>query len=168
MTEKWYAVYTKPRWEKRVAQTLTMKNLNAYCPINQVIRQWSDRKKIVLAPLFTSYVFVRITEKQICEVKKTEGVVNLVYWLGKPASIEDEEIETIKRFLNEHQNVQLKKIQFSINEKVRVTTGHLIDKEGVVVAIKNNTIKVALPSLNYLMYAEISTSSAAKIDSLNT
>lgn len=167
MNEKWYALYTKPRWEKKVAETLTHNKIEAYCPINKVVRQWSDRKKVVLAPLFTSYVFVRITDKQFGEVKKVDGVLNLVYWLGKPAVIKDDEIEVIKKFLNEFQDVKLEKVQFKINEKIKVTAGHFMDKEGTVVAVKNNTIKVALPSLNYVMFAEVVKSNAVKIDNIN-
>lgn len=163
MSEKWYAVYTKPRWEKKVAEILTRNNLVAYCPINKVIRQWSDRKKLVYEPLFTSYVFVRLTDRQIGEIKRIEGVINLVYWLGKPAVIQDAEIVIIRQFLNEHQNVQLEKTTFSVNETIRVTTGSLMDRQGTVVAIKNNTIKVALPSLSYVMYAEINKSNAVKV-----
>lgn len=164
LNEKWYAVYTKPRWEKKVADTLAQKNLTAYCPLNKVTRQWSDRKKLVHAPLFTSYVFVRIAEKQISEIKKASGVISMVNWLGKPAVIKDEEIETIKRFLKEHQNVQLEKIQFSVEDKIKVTAGSFLDKEGTIVAVKNNTVRVALPSLNYVLYAEIAKSSAVKVD----
>lgn len=155
MNEKWYAVYTKPRWEKKVAENFSSKQISSYCPLNKVVRQWSDRKKIVHTPLFTSYVFVRINETQIGEVKKTDGVINLLYWLGKPAVIQDEEIETIIQFLQNHNNVQVKKTDFSLNEKVKFTSGTLIDQEGTIVSIKSNTIKVALPSLQYVMFAEV-------------
>jgi transcription antitermination factor NusG len=163
MNEKWYAVYTKPRWEKKVAKALSENGVITYCPINKVIRQWSDRKKTVYEPLFTSYVFVHINEKQVSDVKKQTGVLNFIYWLGKPAIIKDDEIEIIKKFLNEHQNVKLEKNDFSLNEKIRVTTGTFMDKEGTIVAIKNHTIKVALPSLNYVMYAEVDKSNAEKV-----
>ncbi|SFF96551.1 UpxY family transcription antiterminator [Pontibacter chinhatensis] len=166
MTQNWYAVYTKPRWEKKVAQTLTQHGIQAYCPINRVVRQWSDRKKIIHAPLFTSYVFVRITEKQIADAKKVEGVINLVYWLGKPAIIRDEEIEIIRQFLAGYENVQLEKAQFRVNDKVKMTSGLLSDKEGTVVAVKNNTVKVALPSLHYIMFAEVEKSDVAKVSSI--
>ena len=58
--KKWFVVYTKSRCEKKVADLLTKKGIENYCPLNRVQKQWSDRKKIILAPLFTSYVFVRI------------------------------------------------------------------------------------------------------------
>ena len=96
--KKWYAVYTRPRWEKKVSDILTRRKIENYCPLNKVVRQWSDRKKVLHEPLFTSYVFVRISEPELNSLKQTVGVINLVYWLGKPAVIRDPEVEMIKRF----------------------------------------------------------------------
>ncbi|HEX6432075.1 MAG TPA: transcription termination/antitermination NusG family protein, partial [Niastella sp.] len=62
--KRWYAVYTHAKWEKKVADLLTRKNIENYCPLNKVVRQWTDRKKIIYEPLFTSYVFPRITNKE--------------------------------------------------------------------------------------------------------
>ena len=154
--EKWFAVYTRPRWEKKVAEILTRKRIENYCPLNKVIRQWSDRKKIVNEPLFTSYVFVRISECQLLPLKKTDGVINLVYWLGKPAVIRDPEIELIKNFLNDHVNVRLEKTAININDNVQVLSGPLMELEGKVIALKSRTVKIELPSLGYMMQAEVS------------
>lgn len=155
MTEKWYAIYTKPRWEKKVSETLNLMKLESYCPLNKVHRQWSDRKKVVMEPLFTSYVFVRVTEKQHAEIKKVNGVLSLVTWLGKPAVIKDHEIETIKQFLSAHSNVKLEKAQVRISDSVQITAGALTGKEGTVVTVKNSSAIVALPTLGYVMFAEL-------------
>lgn len=152
---KWYAVYTRPRWEKKVAEILTDKKIENYCPLNKVIRQWSDRKKIVLEPLFTSYVFVRTPEKLLYEVRKVNGVVNLVYWLSKPAVIRDEEIDCIKIFLSEHKNIKLEKCSVNVNDTVRIIKGPLMEYEGNVIAVKRATVKISLPSLGYAMIAEV-------------
>ncbi|MCP2043997.1 transcription termination/antitermination protein NusG [Pontibacter sp. HSC-36F09] len=165
MEERWYAVYTKPRWEKKVSESLNLKKIQSYCPLKKVIRQWSDRKKLLYEPLFTSYVFVHVSDKNIREVKEVDGVINLVHWLGKPAVIKDEEIEAIRTFLNEHSNVQLEKVEVAINDAVKVARGFLQDREGTVVAIKNNTVRVALPSLGYVMYADLEKSSITKLPS---
>src|SRR6266487_5478200 len=141
---KWYAVYTRPRWEKKVAEILTHKKIENYCPLNKVVRQWSDRKKVLLEPLFTSYVFVRTTEKLHSEIRKVNGIINFVYWLNKPAIIRNEEIDCIKSFLNDHKNVQLKKTPVGINDTVRVTKGPLMEYEGSVIAIKSKTVKIRL------------------------
>ncbi|MES1159526.1 MAG: UpxY family transcription antiterminator, partial [Bacteroidota bacterium] len=108
MTEKkktWYAVYTKPRWEKKVYALLTEKGMEAYCPLNKVKKKWSDRVKWVDEPLFKSYVFVSIPEDEQTAVRMVSGVVNFVYWLGKPAVIKDKEIALIRSFLNEYTEV---------------------------------------------------------------
>ena len=51
--KKWYAVYTRPKWEKKVAELLSRKRIENYCPLNKSIKQWSDRKKTIFEPLFT-------------------------------------------------------------------------------------------------------------------
>ena len=70
MTRKWLAVYSKPRWEKKINQLLQDKGLESYCPLNMVYRQWSDRVKKVEEPLFKSYVFVHVTEAERTEVRR--------------------------------------------------------------------------------------------------
>ena len=151
----WYAVYTKPRWEKKVASLLTRKNIENYCPLNKVQRQWSDRKKIVMEPLFQSYVFVNISHYDQTLVRETSGVLNFVYWLQKPAVIREEEIEVIKRFLNEYHHVQIEKSTVNLNDKVRIIGGPLMMREGNVLEVKNKTVKVLLPTMGYTLVAEI-------------
>lgn len=152
---KWFAVYTKPRWEKKVAELLKTANIENYCPLNRVQRQWSDRKKMILEPLFKSYVFVRIEENAQVSVRQTDGVLNFVTWLGKPAIIRDEEIDVIKRFLNEHSNVKVEPAQVNLNDKVRILSGPLMMREGNVLEIKHKTVKILLPSLGFTLVAEI-------------
>ena len=161
--KKWYAVYTRPRWEKKVSEILTRKKIENYCPINKVVRQWSDRKKTVHEPLFTSYVFVRVSESEVTSLRQNNGVLNLVYWLGKPAVIRDSEIEVIKKFLSEHVNIKLEKTPMHIHDRIRVVDGPLMEFEGQVLSIKNKTVKVALPSLGYMMYVELETTSVKVI-----
>ena len=164
-TKNWYAVYTRPRWEKKVAGALTRTHIENYCPLNRVKRQWSDRKKYVLEPLFTSYVFVRVTEAEHALLKKTDGVVNMVYWLGKPAVIRDVEIDMIKGFLNECTDVKLEKRPIYLNDKVRVVGGPLSELEGQVIGLKTRTIKIMLPSLGYMMKAEVETGNVKVLES---
>jgi len=100
MSQKWYAIYTRPRWEKKVNGLLVQKGIEVYCPLNKVRRRWSDRIKTIEEPLFKSYVFVRISDEERTGVRMTNGVVNFVYWNGKPALIKEKEIQTIKLFLD--------------------------------------------------------------------
>jgi len=167
MEQRWYAVYTKPRWEKKTAEQLKERNIENYCPLNKVIRQWHDRKKIIYEPLFTSYVFVRCNEKQLSEVRQVDGAINFVYWLGKPAIIKDEEIDIIKRFLNEHTNVTLEKANVEVNDTVRILNGPLMDHEGTVLDVSNKTVKVSIPSLGYMMVAATEKQNIKVVNRLN-
>ena len=95
---------------------MTKKNIENYCPLNKIVKQWADRKKLIQEPLFNSYVFVRANEIDIYDIKKlTTDIVNFVYWLKKPAIIKDEEIEHIKLFLTQHKNIQLEKLNIQAN-----------------------------------------------------
>lgn len=153
--KQWYALYTRPKWEKKVADQLEKKKVEVYCPMNKVERQWADRRKVVTEPLFSSYVFVYITEQEALSVKQTDGVVNFVYWLSKPAVIRNEEIDTIKKFLNEYDYVTVEKAQVNLNDRVRIINGPLMMWEGQVVEIRTNTVKITLPSLGQTLIAEI-------------
>jgi transcription antitermination factor NusG len=156
MNKHWFVLYTRSNCEKKVSELLTKREVENYCPLNKVYRQWSDRKKIIDMPLFSSYVFVRVLENELSGLKSiTSNIVSLVYWLGKPAVVKDEEIDNIKFFLNDYSNITLEKRNVDINEEVLVMRGSFYNQQGIVRAVKNNSVVVSLPSLGYSMIAEI-------------
>ena len=155
VSSKWYAIYTRPRWEKKVNNLLLHKGVESYCPLNKVRRKWSDRIKLVEEPLFKSYVFVRIAEEERTAVRMTDGVINFVYWDGKPALIKEREIQTIRRFLDDYENVELVKMDLKPDQRVRIVAGPLMDQEGSIIQVKNRVAKVAIDSLGYLLVADI-------------
>ena len=155
VTHKWLAIYTRPRWEKKVNQLLTEKGLESYCPLNKVRRKWSDRIKVVEEPLFKSYVFVKVSDDDRSAVRMTAGAINFVYWQGKPAVIKEKEIIAIKRFLNEYENVEVQVQEIKVDQRVRITNGTLMDHEGKVLDVRRKTVKVAIDSLGYILVAYI-------------
>ena len=161
--KNWYAVYTKPRWEKKVHATMTSRGMASYCPLNKVRKQWSDRIKLVEEPLFKSYVFVHVPEEDQTRVRMVDGVLNYVYWQGKPAVIKEKEIEDIRRFLNEYQDVQLQSLDFQPHDKVLIRTGVLMDKEAMVQRVLHQTVEVVIESLGYKLVAQIEKSNLVPI-----
>ena len=155
MSRKWLAIYSRPRWEKKVNQLLLEKGFESYCPLNKVRRKWSDRVKIVEEPLFKSYVFVKVSEEDRTAVRMTSGVINFVYWEGKPAVIKEKEINAIKRFLNEYENVEVQPMNLQVHQRVKITTGPLMDEEGEVLSLRRKMVKVAIDSLGYVLVAYI-------------
>jgi transcription antitermination factor NusG len=157
--KKWFAVYTKPRWEKKVHERLQKAGISSWCPIQKIEKQWSDRKKIVEEPLFRSYVFVNIdysTER--LPTLMIDGILNFVYYLGKPAVIRNEEIENIQLYLSEKDaKIELRTLEgFKSDTKVKINQGVFMDKEGVVLREGKKKVYVKLESLGQLMVVEFS------------
>ena len=155
-TKKWLAIYKKPRWEKKVNVRLLNKGIESWCPVQKLQRQWSDRKKIIEDPLFKSYVFVHIDDTERTKVLMTEGVIQFIYYLKKPAVIRDEEIALIRSYLLEKDvqiSVQNLK-QFEEKDLVVISKGVFMDNEGVVVKGGKRKVYVRLESLDQLMVVE--------------
>ena len=158
--KKWFAVHTKPRFEKRVTEILTRKKIETYCPINKVMVQWNDRKKVVNEPLFPYFVFIKAAESELLSLKQIDGVVNFVYWLGRPAIIRNSEIGAIRQFLDEHYNIRLEKIKVNANDPEQTDDDSIAKFGNSVIALKNKSVRVELPSLGYMMVAELETTDA--------
>jgi transcription antitermination factor NusG len=156
--KKWYAIYSKPRWEKKVDILLQKRNIISWCPVQKVEKQWSDRKKVVEEPLFRSYVFIRIdiktTEK--LNVLTTDGVLNFVNYLGKPAVIRDEEMELIRKYLAEKDvKIEILSMEgYKENMEVKVNQGVFMDKTGKIIHGGRKKVYVQLQSLGHVMIVE--------------
>jgi transcription antitermination factor NusG len=166
MPEKknWYAVYTKPRWEKKVNSLMMATGMDSYCPLNRVRKKWSDRVKWVEEPLFKSYVFVRVPDKELSNVRLVNGVVNFVYWLGKPAMVRDQEIEAIRNFLNEYDEVAVIPVSLQTDSQVTIRRGAFMNKKAVVVKVLKNKVQVVIESIGFSLVAVIDKSNIAMVE----
>jgi transcription antitermination factor NusG len=163
MPTNWYLIFTRSNWEERVIDHLQRRRIESFCPYNQVFSISGNRRKYTYKPLFTSYVFVHINSLRLGELKKVEGVVNLVYWLDKPVVIKDVEIEMMRHFLSEHISVRVEKIFVDLNEKVRFTSDSLEGKNGNETVLDSIYEKLVLPSLGYSLIAEDTTEKVERI-----
>jgi len=152
----WYAVYTKPRWEKKVHSLLQEKGIESYCPLNRVIKQWSDRKKKVEVPLFTSYVFVNIPETDQSKVRMVNGIVNFVYWLGKPAVIREDEIKALRGFVDEHENITVEATGYKEGDSIAIETGIFKGQKAVVNKVSRKRLELILETLQLKLVVDIS------------
>lgn len=152
----WYVVYTKPRNEKRVAELLAEKQVKVYCPVTEEVRQWSDRKKKVIQPVFPSYVFVYLEDygADSAFVLSTAGVVRFLWWLGKPGIVRDEEIEAIRNFLSAYKDVKIA-AEVRRGQTAVIKEGILKGKEGRVVQVKKDQAYLHLPSLGINLIAKV-------------
>jgi len=153
--KNWYAVYTKPRWEKKVFALLSENGFLSYCPLHKVRRRWSDRYKIVNEPLFKSYVFVQINEVEMKKVRLIPGFVNFIYWNGKPAIIREKEINIIKKFLNDYTFVAAEPVKLIPNQRIKIMNGILMDEKGIVLQSEKNKVQLILESLGFKLTASL-------------
>lgn len=149
----WFAVYTRPRCEKKVNAVFELKGIESYCPLTRTKKKWSDRTKMVEEPLFKSYVFVHIAPDEVSSVRMTEGVVNFVYWLGQPALIRDEEILIIRKFLQEYSEVKAERIELKPQQRIIVNSGVMMDRKGSVIKVLKNTVVVELEDIGFKLTA---------------
>ena len=152
-SKKWYVVYTRPRWEKKVSKLLDDHGIENYCPLNKIQRQWSDRKKIVLEPLFKGYVFVRVGENEKWSVKSINGIINYLYWLGAPATLKDIEIENIRKFLSEFNDIQVIESKLDVNSNVIINRGVLMNYKGIVLEVLGNKARIQIDSMGIRLSA---------------
>jgi transcriptional antiterminator RfaH len=150
----WFVLYTKSRNEKIVAERLKEIDVEVYCPVLKKEKQWSDRKKIVEEPLFSSYIFVQIEEKERQVVFEVPGAVRYLYWLQKPAEVRPEEIQAIKDMLNDfdHSEIQLEGI--SLKDTIRFKSGPFIDTEGTVESIAGKKYGIILSDLQIRIFVD--------------
>lgn len=142
----WYALYTEPRHEKKVAARLKQLGIEVYCPLIIQVRQWSDRKKKVEVPLLPSYVFVKLESNKRDQVFQVSGVVRYLYWLGEPALIREEELVVMQNWLQGTvTSYQVEGIQQG--DYYEIPSGPFIGKKGVIDQVNNNQITLVLEQL---------------------
>ena len=116
----WYAIFTKPRAEKKVHQRMIDSDIEAFLPLVKTVRQWSDRKKTIQIPLISSYVFVHMLEKDLNQTLPIQGTVNVLKHLGKPAKVRDIEIENLKILSDSNES-------FEIDNSIKVLKGEVVE-----------------------------------------
>jgi transcriptional antiterminator RfaH len=153
----WYAVYTRSRAEKRLMELLTEKGIEAYVPVRKVIKQWSDRKKMIEEPLIRSYCFVKIELQRYQEVLNTPGAVRYVWFSGKPASIPERQIEILKTITGSGLEVDCLPDTFQPGIQIRVNAGPLLGLTGELVHVSNKKkVIIRIDHLNQVVTVSIS------------
>ena len=136
-TEKWIAVYTKPKHEKTVSNELYKKGYEVYLPLLKERRKWSDRKKWIEFPLFRSYLFVKTDIKNALFVVQTYGVVKIIKFGEKIGIVKNEIINSIRLMIEG--GYKPEPLDYFIKgDPVIVKEGPLKGLIGEVIRIDNN------------------------------
>lgn len=151
--QNWYAVYIKPDQQKKISGLLNKWKLENFYPLNclKSTVPWSSRKRF--RPLFGAYIFVRISEKEIEKIRKINGVVNFLYWLGKPKPISEAEISAVKEFTEFYEDIKVEKVKVDFAGAVKFGDDPIYSRDGNFISIKSKCVKVHLPTLGYNLVA---------------
>ncbi len=152
---KWFVIYTKPKSERKVAERLEKIGLEAFCPLQDEVRQWSDRKVKRKTPLFKSYVFVKIEPKKRSLVFEVPGVVKYLYWLGKPAIVKDHEIETIKNWMQREDLGGIAISNLTPGQEITLKNGSLKGQKAVVSEVGKKELVLQLVKMGCILKAKI-------------
>ncbi len=154
--KKWLVIYTRPRWEKKIEKQLKERGIEAYCPMRQVQNQWSDRKKDVSLPLFNSYVFVRVNVREQGTVLYTGGILNYVYYMGKPAVVADKTIDEIKTKLTLYRDVEVVSLpNIAVGDHVLIKEGVFVNQKGHVLQVNGKSVLMVLDKINCALVTRI-------------
>jgi len=126
---------------------LEQMGVEVYCPLITEIKQWKDRKKKLKTPLFKSYVFIKLEEKNRNRVFDVPGVVRYLFWLGKPAIVRNEEIEVIQEWLDCEKVDDAKVDHLNQGDKISIKNGVFKDHEAIIREVGNRKMRLILPKL---------------------
>jgi transcription antitermination factor NusG len=141
--ENWYAVHTRARHERVVAQRLKDQGVTTFLPLVTEVHRWSDRQKTVELTLFGCYVFVKLTPTgeerlQVFRFVGTRGV-------GTP--IAEAQIDSVRTLIG--QQVPWSAHPFlQIGQRVRVRGGALDGVEGILVSRdQDNALVISIDAI---------------------
>ena len=165
MLKNWIVVRSKPRSEKIAYAQLIVRGIEAYLPLLKERRKWSDRKKWVEFPLFSSYLFARVEIKNSIFVLQTHGVSSLVKFGEEIAIVQDEVITAIKLAIDG--GYQLVPAEyFSAGNAVEVIEGPMAGVKGIVVKLKGkDRLVIKIDAIQQALSIDIDTSFIKNIKS---
>lgn len=136
----WRVFYTAARAEKKCEARLRERRIDVFLPKYETIRQWADRKKKVVEPLFRNYIFAQVDERERLAVLQTDGIVRCVVFNGEPAEVPGHEIEQLQIALRDPSKLDV--IDYprpAVGEQVIITGGPFQGLKGEVVQHRGQT-----------------------------
>lgn len=122
----WYLIYTRPQQEKKIVSRLSEINVDTFLPLVKKVHQWNNRRKVIEAPLFPSYVFVNIkSATDFYNSKNIKGFVSYIKFNNQIAKVNQSVIDNLKIALNVCENPEVTRCGFQLGQKVLIQKGPL-------------------------------------------
>lgn len=167
LEDRWFAIYTRFKREKVVFKELISKGIEAYLPLQKIMRQYGRKKRWVELPLFNSYVFVKIKKENYVSVLSTEGVVRFVKFSQNLIAIPEKEIDIIRKIVDANLSIEVEQRRFIEGDLVEVTRGNLIGMQGTLLKLqRKNKVIIDLVHFGYSLKLELPTHFLRKVKSV--
>jgi transcription antitermination factor NusG len=154
---RWFAVYTKFKCEKFVAQHLAKKQIEAYVPLIAKTKRYARKIKHYEVPLINCYVFVHITKKEYVPTLETEYVMKFLRQGKDLLAIPQSEIDLMRRVAGDIEEIySIEKSEYVPGEKVEVISGYLSGLKGRIISkTGKRSFVVDLETLGYQLQIRI-------------
>jgi transcription antitermination factor NusG len=164
----WFALQVRSRWEGTTTGLLRGKGLETLLPTYTTRRKWSDRFKVVEAPLFPGYVFCRFDIHNRLPVLITPGVISVVGRGKTPIAVDDKEILSIQAAIGS--GIQMEPWPYlEIGERVRVKDDVLDGMEGILTNFRgSDRVVISVTLLRRSVALEIDRSRISPLGSPRT
>jgi transcription antitermination factor NusG len=156
LTRKWRVLYVRPRWEKKVEDQLTERNIENFLPLREEIRQWTDRKKRVIVPLFPGYIFVNVSERERVDTFDVPGVMKYVNFSGVLAEVRPDVIESLRIAVSSAEELEITSDRLETGTPVRVIHGPLTGMRGYMIEYRGEKrIAITIESIQQSLMVEV-------------
>jgi transcription antitermination factor NusG len=112
---------------RKVAEQLTNMGIECYCPLITRCQSKEEGSRS-----FLIHVFVQLADTDRSLVFQSLGAVRYLFWLGKPAIVRDEEIGTIKKWLETPDEYDVAVDAIQIGDKITLDSGPFSAQEAIV------------------------------------
>lgn len=154
LPKRWIAVVVKMYSEKKVSEALTAMKIENYLPVQEEVRQWSDRKKKIEKVVIPTILFVKTDKETEKRLRMLSFILRVISYPGRyeAAIIPEEQIDRLKFMIERaSRSVEVANAALNVGERVRVVRGPMEGLEGLLCC--NNTgdpqIAIHIEALGY-------------------
>lgn len=156
INKNWFVLYTYPRAEFKVEDSLKLKEIEVFLPVKKMIKQWSDRKKEIIFPLFPSYIFIYANERERLVSLEDSLVVRCLCNGHKPAMVPDWQIDSLKKMLLKNSEPRVFEELVS-GDRIEITNGPMQGVTGIIKYNENNKqLAVSIELINRTVFVHLS------------
>lgn len=162
----WFALQVRTRHELGVAEFLHGRGYQPFLPLSRRRRAWSDRIKVVEAPLFPGYLFCRVNVQDRLPVLSAPGVIRIVGYNRSPIPVDDAEINAIQAIVTS--GLPNEPWPFlRVGDPVQIESGPLRGLRGILLAVRGeHRLVLSVTLLQRSVAVEIDSAYAKSLSSV--